>query len=123
MVCGAIKYDGTRALVKCDKSVTSEEYQQILDIRLFPMYKPNGLFQQDSVPCHRSKGTLRFLENSNINAICDQTAQSPDLNIIEPLWKIMKKSVAKRKPKNLEEVWVIFQDESNKIPIEKIKEQ
>ena len=39
MVWGTIKYGGTRALVKCDKRVTSEEYQRILDVGLLPMYQ------------------------------------------------------------------------------------
>ena len=60
MVWGTIKYDGTRALVKCDNSVTSEEYQRMLDIRLLPMYQPNELLQQDGAPCHRSKKSLNF---------------------------------------------------------------
>ena len=121
MVWGAIKYDGTRALMKCDKSVTSEEYQRILDVGLLPMYRPNELLQQDGAPCHRSKKNFEFLKKSKINVVLDWPAQSPDLNIIEPLWKIMKENVAKRKPKNLDEVWEYCQDEWEKIPTEKIQ--
>ena len=62
MVWGAIKYDGTRALVKCDKSVTSEEYQRILDVGLLPMYQPNEPLQQDGTPCYRSKKSFEFLK-------------------------------------------------------------
>ena len=60
MVWGAIKYDGTTALVKFDKSVTSEEYQRILDVGLLSAHQPNKLLQQDGAPCHRSKKSLNF---------------------------------------------------------------
>jgi transposase len=59
---------------------------------------PNGgeIFQQDNAPCHQSRSTMAFLEEHNINTM-PWPPYSPDLNIIENLWGVMKRKIH-RKP-------------------------
>ena len=55
---------------------------------LFP--DGSGYFQQDNAPCHKSRKTLGWLAQKNVNVL-DWLPSSPDLNPIENLWSIVKK--------------------------------
>ena len=85
MVWGAIKYDGSRSLIKCDGNVNSSDYQDILRRGLIPIYNTSDIFIQDNAPCHRSASTVQFLENEGICYFDDWQPQSPNLKIIENL--------------------------------------
>ena len=61
---------------------------------------------QDSAPCHRSKMMSEFLCQQQIKVL-DWPRNSPDLNLIEKLWDILKDKVANKQltsAKHLEEV-------------------
>src|SRR5438477_42716 len=60
-------------------------------------------FQQDNDPKHTSKIAKAFLE-TNVSEVIDWPSNSPDLNPIENLWGIVKRSVEKRQPKNHKEL-------------------
>ena len=44
---------------------------------------------QDRSTCHTAKSTIAFLKNLEIN-VFDFVPKSPDLNIIENLWSVIK---------------------------------
>ena len=70
---------------------------------------------QDGGPCNRSKFTLEYLDRRHICEISDWLAQSPDLNIIEDLWSVLKSRVQKRLSKTSNELWAITKEEWNAI--------
>ena len=47
--------------------------------------------------------------------------QSPDLNIMEGVWAILKENVKKRNPLNKEDLWKVTKEEFDAIPNEKIE--
>ena len=63
MVWGAVRADGSRVLVRCDRNVDSREYQRVLNIALPHIYHPGYALQQYGAPTHRSSSTTKFLDD------------------------------------------------------------
>lgn len=121
MVWGAIKSSGERYLIRSNGIINSVEYQRILSSGLLPHFQSTDIFQQDNAPCHTSNSTTKFLEENFICYICDWPAQSPDLNIIEPMWKQLKDRMANHSPNTLDELWSLCCKEWNEIPSSFVK--
>lgn len=109
MVWGVIKGDGTKKLIQCPNILNSQEYQLILKAGLLPDYDFDSLFMQDGAPCHRSKSTMAFLKNRDVHILENWPPQSPDLNILENLWAVLKQKVNSTSPKNKNELWTEIQ--------------
>ena len=120
IVWGAIKANGGRKLIRCQGNVNSLEYQRILCEGLLPMIGPNEIFQHDGAAPHQSICTKNFLDSAGVCVINDWPPVSPDINIIEHLWHEMKRKVALRKPKTLDELWFVCQEEWNSISCDTI---
>ena len=61
------------------------------------------IYQQDGDPKHTSKIMKNWFADKHIK-VMDWPPQSPDMNVIEHLWSIIKQKIAKRKPSNLEQL-------------------
>jgi len=59
--------------------------------------------QQDNDPKHTSRLAKEFLQD-NVPEVMDWLSNSPDLNLIENLWAIVKGNVERRMPKNLNDL-------------------
>lgn len=58
-------------------------------------YNNDWLFQQDNAPAHRAQRTHKFLNDKNVSVL-SCPPYSPDLNIIELVWAIMKNRIDRR---------------------------
>ena len=121
MVWGAIRGDGHRVLVRCDRNVDSKEYQRILSVGLPHIYEPGHAFQQDGAPAHRSSSTAKFLDEQSVQVLRSWPAQSPDLSVIENIWEHLKRKVLQRNPRTREDLWKVAMEEWNEIPRENIR--
>ena len=61
------------------------------------------VYQDDSAPAHRSKDVVQFKNEAGLRSL-EWAGNSPDLNPVENLWKILKDGVSKKKPRTKTEL-------------------
>ena len=66
MVWGAIRGDGARVIVRCNRNVDSLEYQRVLRVGLPHVYCPGCAFQQDGAPPHYALTVRKYLNERNV---------------------------------------------------------
>ncbi len=55
------------------------------------------IFQQDLAPAHTAKSTKIWLKDHGVGVL-DWPANSPDLNLIDSLWGIVKRKMRNNRP-------------------------
>jgi len=97
MVWGGVLVHGTGRLDVVSGMMNSEQYIQVLDKRFLPQLlewfaNGNAVLMHDGAPCHRSAAVTRYLNETGLE-ILPWPGNSPDMNVIEGLWKILKNKV------------------------------
>ena len=116
MIWGCFRNDTLGPLKIISGTMNSEKYIGVLDEKLIPFYQShaNSIFQDDSVPCHRSKKVNHWKNEKGIDCL-EWPSCSPDLNPIEHIWAYLKKKVAKKAPYNqrslIEAILKVWRDE------------
>jgi transposase len=117
MVFAFISASGLRTIARFPTKCDSDAYTTILQNHLLPNLDESCIFQQDNAPIHTSRHTLSFLEENSVMLLPDWPPYSPDLNIIEHLWKKLKNEVYRnRSYQNIDDLWAAIQREFYKIP-------
>ena len=79
------------------------------------------VLQQDNAPAHKSAETSTWFLENGVDVLENWPPNSPDLNIIENLWSILKGRIAKRHPKTLEDLETFALEEFYAIPDEYVQ--
>jgi len=69
------------------------------------------VFMQNGAPCYMSPSTLVYLDNKNVCILSDSPVESPDLNIIENMWELVKKNIWTHHPILKDNLWHVVQEE------------
>jgi hypothetical protein len=127
MVWGAVGLGYKSELIFIDGTLNSQGYIDFLkDNAIFDEMKrvfgDRALhFQQDGASSHTAKKTKKYFEvEAQVDLIPDWPANSPDLSIIENVWGMMKKAIAPRDPKSIDELKTMLKEEWDAIPQAKI---
>ena len=100
MFWGCITHEGVGTFTEVDGNINSQKYINILDTHLWPViarHFPNNnyLFQDDNAPVHSSLATRQWKTENNIRCLT-WPSQSPDINIIENVWRTIKIKLQRR---------------------------
>ena len=118
MMWGMISSDGVGSLVRLFGNINAEIYKQLLQKHVIGTLRvaPNqpSIFMQDNAPCHKAKKVTNYLQEEEIR-VMDWPAQSPDLNPIENVWKIIGERAQTRNPQNQNHLWDLLKEEWEKI--------
>ncbi|EFN90115.1 Transposable element Tcb1 transposase, partial [Harpegnathos saltator] len=107
--------------------ITANEYLNILNDEVFIMISillPNtAIFQDDNAPIHTAKRVHPWFEkHRNIIKHLPLPAQSPDLNIIKPLWRVLEQRVRSTfPPPSLRQLAEMLVEECDNIPLDTIR--
>ena len=112
MVWGCISGKGRGSLwiIPKNTTITSKVYLDILKEKLEPSMTILGCdtFQQDGAPVHTAKIVKTWLSEKNIKVL-DWPGCSPDLDVTENCWMILKK-VADTHPASLADLNKVIKD-------------
>jgi len=115
---GGFCIKGKTSLYCFSQIMNAEFYVNILRMHLPEIENLLGdewRFQQDNDPKHTSRLAKNFLQN-NTPEVIDWPSNSPDLNLIENLWSIVKRNVEKKMPKNTDDLRRFMIQEWDDIP-------
>ena len=119
-VYGAISKLGIMPLIALEpnESITAAAFQQKVLNKVHDFYSgiaTAGGYKlvMDNAPAHKAKSTLQFISDHSIPWLSDFPPQSPDLNVIENAWAMLKgalddmvlKTTRKQLVKQIEAAW------------------
>ena len=116
MVWGSMAASGVGNLVFIDGIMDRYVYKTILDENVLQSAQKLGMeeefiFQHDNDPKHKSRFAMKYFEEAYVECL-DWPSQSPDMNPIEHLWRMVKYKLRNRtassveeKKQQIQEVW------------------
>ncbi len=114
MFWGCVSWIGPGPLVPIYDTLNGDDYGQLLEQNIPEVKEALNIHSpwiiEDGSRVHRTSAVLSIKEALKLKNL-DLPPYSPDLNIIENMWSILKTRVAKRTPSDFEELVEIAQEE------------
>jgi transposase len=118
MVWGFIPSEGVGRLYCVEVTMNSSQYIFCLSSTLLPFLQEKDIptshifWLQGNARAHTAQATQKYIEEVGLNTM-PWPPESPDMNIIEHFWAILKSRIKKRKPQpsNLNQLWLAAQEE------------
>ncbi len=120
MIWAAMSSAGVCPLCFLKSTVNAAIYQEILEHFMLPSADKlygyaDFIFQQDLAPAHTAKGTKSWFNDHGVTVL-DWPANSPDLNLIENLWGIVKRKMRDTRPNNADDLKATVKETWASIP-------
>lgn len=107
-------------LIEQGNRLNAINYQEILRSTLIPNLQniscKSQILLQDGASCHTARSTGNFLKQNKVETISPWPAQSPDLNVIENVWSLIKRRIDLTTVSTTEEIFEIVKKEWEAIP-------
>jgi transposase len=127
MVWGCFWAGGLGPLVTLKGKIDQEKYIDCLKTNFLPWlekikteYGHNFIFQEDGASCHTGAKSRKWKQESGIKSFDYWPSQSPDLNPIEHIWRILGQRIDKRRAQitTLKQLEDALHEEWEKIALE-----
>lgn len=119
MLWGCITWNGVGTLTVVNGNINANKYIDILEEQLWPVvvkiFPTNDyIFQDDNAPVHRARIVQEYKQINRIPGMF-WPAQSPDANIIENIWFLLKNKLKRRLSninnvtdleRNINDIWI-----------------
>jgi transposase len=128
MVWGAIGHNFKSRLIRVEGNINVEKYKEVIlqsgviDAMNSLYGRRAWIFQDDGASAHRAKKMRAFLAERCFILSSDLhwPAHSPDLNVIEHLWAILKRRVIVSNCKTPDDIWLQAQAAWDEISIDEV---
>ena len=112
MIWGCMTFYGCGLFMKINSKVNQALYKEILEVGLssticfYDMDPRRAIFQQHNAPIHNAKLMKQWFKQQTFGLL-QWSAQSPDLNLIEHMWALVKRRLNQYEnaPSGLLKLW------------------
>ena len=108
-VFGLISISGTVPLVRLHGKINANVYKEILKKQvpnLRTAINQPAVLMQDNAPCYTVTSVKTFISEENVT-VMEWPTQSPDINPVVNIWKLLKERAKEKNPSNIEELGII----------------
>ena len=115
-IWGCLSSNGLGILHRIDGNLDGLQYRDILESVMFPFSDGNFIFQHDRSPIHESRIAKSWFKDVHPEIeVLDWPRRGADLNPIENVWGLLKRTIVLQGVQNKDQLWEATQVAYHKI--------